>query len=379
MTTRFLIDLLLNTHQVVLADGSIVDANKSGNPDLHKALKGGNNNFGIVTRFDLKAFPQGQIWGGNVKNIGGAPKVQNSLQWLENFARSSTKEFDSNAMVMIEFNNVFGSWIPGALMTYAKPIANPPIFQSLYNVTFGSPVQINSYTTVAKQNAALSPGGREHWATFTFVNNLAFMKETLDLITATNRRLPAGTNAGVIFQPLWATPRAKSFGASGGNSLGLEDTEDDLIIALLFFTSLIASTDQTIITAAQTLVDNLKKSAQAKGVYHPYIYANYAADFQDVMSGYGMKTRDFLLATAKKYDPDQLFQKQVPGGYKLYLSSKLSSSSAASASPPKEISPKRATPKGAAPPISTSSTSPPKGTLPNQATPKSAPPPGASP
>jgi hypothetical protein len=355
-----------------------VDANKTGNPDLHKALKGGNNNFGIVTRFDLKAFPQGQIWGGNVKNIGGASKVQNSLQWLENFARSSTKEFDPNAMVMVEFNNVFGSWMPGALMTYAKPIANPPIFQSLYNVTFGSPMRVTSYTAVAKQNAALSPGGREHWATFTFVNNVAFMKETLDLITATNRRLPVGTNAGVIFQPLWATPRVKSFAISGGNSLGLEDTKDDLIIALLFLTSLVASTDQTITSASQTLVDNLEKSAKAKGVYHPYIYANYAADFQDVMSGYGKRTRDFLLATAKKYDPDQLFQKQVPGGYKLHLSPKQSPSSTASASPPKGTSPIGTAPKGASPPIRTSSTSPLKETIPNQATPKSASPPGAS-
>jgi hypothetical protein len=342
-----------------------VDANRTGKPDLHKALKGGNNNFGIVTRFDLKAFPQGQIWGGNVKNIGGAPKVQNSLQWLENFAHSSTKEFDSNAMVMIEFTNIFGSWIPGALMTYAKPIANPPIFQGLYNVTFGAPVRVQSYTAVAKQNAALSPGGREQWATFTFVNNLAFMKETLDLITATNRKLPAGANAGVIFQPLWATPRAKSFEASGGNSLGLEDTKEDLIIALLYFTSLVASTDQTITSASQTLVENLKKSAQQKGVYHPYIYANYAAEFQDVMSGYGMKTRDFLLATAKKYDPDQLFQKQVPGGYKLYPLFKPSpSSSTSSASPPTGATAKGTAPKSASPPIITSSTTSPKGTTP---------------
>jgi hypothetical protein len=293
-----------------------VEANRTSRPDLHKALKGGNNNFGVVTRFDLKAFPQGQIWGGNVLNLGGASKVQSSLQWLESFARSSSKEFDPNAMVMVQISSVFGSWQPAALMTYAKPVTNPPIFQGLYNVTNGLPV--TSITEVAKKNTALSPGGREQWATITFVNNAAFMKEMLDLISATNRKLPFGANAGVILQPLWAASRAKSFAASGGNSLGLEDTKEDLIIALFYFTSIVAATDQAITAAAKTLVENLNKAAKAKGVYNPYIYANYAGDFQDVMSGYGKKSRDFLLATAKKYDPDQLFQKQVPGGYKLY-------------------------------------------------------------
>jgi len=33
---------------------------------LWKALRGGGNNFGIVTRFDLKTFKQGPFWGGAV-------------------------------------------------------------------------------------------------------------------------------------------------------------------------------------------------------------------------------------------------------------------------------------------------------------------------
>lgn len=43
--------------EVVLANGSIVDANPTQNPALWKALKGGSLNFGIVTRFDLQAMP----------------------------------------------------------------------------------------------------------------------------------------------------------------------------------------------------------------------------------------------------------------------------------------------------------------------------------
>jgi len=43
--------------EVVLANGSIIEANANENPKLWRALKGGSLNFGIVTRFDLQAQP----------------------------------------------------------------------------------------------------------------------------------------------------------------------------------------------------------------------------------------------------------------------------------------------------------------------------------
>lgn len=53
-------------YEVVLANGSVVQANARQYPDLFKALKGGGNNYGIVTRFDMQTFeaPKSGIWGG---------------------------------------------------------------------------------------------------------------------------------------------------------------------------------------------------------------------------------------------------------------------------------------------------------------------------
>jgi FAD/FMN-containing dehydrogenase len=59
----FACDNVVN-YEVVLADGSIVSANKDENKDLFLALKGGSNNFGIVTRFDMETFEHTGIWGG---------------------------------------------------------------------------------------------------------------------------------------------------------------------------------------------------------------------------------------------------------------------------------------------------------------------------
>lgn len=49
-------DTVVN-YEVVLANGTIVQANANENHNLWKALKGGALNFGLVTRFDLEAMP----------------------------------------------------------------------------------------------------------------------------------------------------------------------------------------------------------------------------------------------------------------------------------------------------------------------------------
>lgn len=53
--------------QVVLANGSIIDANATSNPNLFRALKGGQSNFEIVTRFDLISYSQTEFWGGAIQ------------------------------------------------------------------------------------------------------------------------------------------------------------------------------------------------------------------------------------------------------------------------------------------------------------------------
>ena len=56
----------MQNFQVVVAGGRIVNANIEENLDLFWALKGGANNFGVVTRLDMVTFPLQEIWSGGL-------------------------------------------------------------------------------------------------------------------------------------------------------------------------------------------------------------------------------------------------------------------------------------------------------------------------
>lgn len=52
--------------EVVLGNGTIVETSSTTHSDLLWALKGGNNNFGIVTRFDIATFELSTAFGGSL-------------------------------------------------------------------------------------------------------------------------------------------------------------------------------------------------------------------------------------------------------------------------------------------------------------------------
>ena len=57
----------VKTYEVVLYNGTMIHANSTSHPDLHRALKGGGDNFGVITRYELITLDTPDwIWGGMV-------------------------------------------------------------------------------------------------------------------------------------------------------------------------------------------------------------------------------------------------------------------------------------------------------------------------
>ena len=74
-------------------------------------------------------------------------------------------------------------------------------------------------------------------------------------------------------------------------------------------------------TLVQDTLDKLQEDvdnfAISKGLKHDLVYLNYAGPKQNPLTSYGRSNLKFLKEVAKKYDPQGLFQTQLPGGFKL--------------------------------------------------------------
>lgn len=86
--------------EVVLADGSVVNANSTSHDDLYRALKGGSSNFGIVTRFDLNTLPNTPLWGG-IRTYDYDLYADVALESIVDFANADDSEGDNTLIVLI--------------------------------------------------------------------------------------------------------------------------------------------------------------------------------------------------------------------------------------------------------------------------------------
>ena len=84
------IDNLLGA-QVVLADGSVVEASETEHPDLFWALRGGGGQFGIVTRFDFRLHPVGpQIVTASV--FYPLEKARETMRFVRDFMHGASED-----------------------------------------------------------------------------------------------------------------------------------------------------------------------------------------------------------------------------------------------------------------------------------------------
>ena len=71
-------------------------------------------------------------------------------------------------------------------------------------------------------------------------------------------------------------------------------------------------------TTAQQVGQNINAEAKKMGMFRGFQYTNYADSSQQPLESYGMQNLQSLRTVSRKYDPKGVFQKQVPGGFKLF-------------------------------------------------------------
>ncbi|KAI4871004.1 hypothetical protein F4820DRAFT_741 [Hypoxylon rubiginosum] len=302
--------------EVVLANGNIVTVNDSQNTDLLQVLRGGSNNFGVITRFDFHAYPQGDIWGGTVNyNITTLPQQLDAVSKL-----ASADPYDEFASVTM--NIVYGA--DGTLsvqngLQYTRAVEYPAFLKPLTDIPHSSDtLRVGNLTNFASEGVAGNPDGlRTLLATTTHGTSLEMFTAAFNAWNKSNAAF-AGTSilqARLFWEPYPQATYQKA--ASGSNVLGLSGDQGALVVVGVAAAWSNASEDALMNQLAQTVVTNIDTAAKKLGQHYEYKYLNYASPWQDVIQSYGAANMAKLRNMSKKYDPRGIFQKNVPGGFKL--------------------------------------------------------------
>lgn len=298
-----------------MASSQVVNANDTSNPDLFRALKGGGNNFGVVTRIDFETVSVVEMRGGHL--FQSADYVESILTAIANIA--AAKEYDSHASIVTSciFNSTSKEWIILSIPVYTLPEFDPPVYNELFsipNITTESTASIVNISTLAAE-----PPVAQVYQTFLTSTYAASAKLLVDLFNVANNtinsmQVPAGVTWSITFEPF---PTVLTEKGQGRNVLGTSVADGNGIILLAGA----SWSDPSLTEFAQALGPKVVKAmddmAAKAGGLHRFKYLNYADPNQNVLGSYGDENLAFLKATSQKYDPQGVFQKRVPGGFKL--------------------------------------------------------------
>lgn len=110
--------------ELVLPNGTVTDVSDSTNPDLFFALRGGFNNFGIVTRVTVKTYPQSLVWGGRISY--SHDQWDGATAAIAHYAANLT---DTKASIYNTYNYVAGVAEESTILFYDAPIRPYDIFE----------------------------------------------------------------------------------------------------------------------------------------------------------------------------------------------------------------------------------------------------------
>ena len=217
--------------EVVLADGRIVTASATDNPDLFTVLKGGNNNFGIVTQIHFRTFKYDGMWGGLV--VYPETTIQDHFKALINFSNNVEKNPKSSAIVMPVYQSSAGADLVLVAYDHAEPVVRPAAFDEFLAIP-GNISDTTAVTNMSNLAAALagSTTSSVYFGTLTFANDLRVMTEAhkiyMEILANLKEKATGDWQIYILYQPL-PPAYTKDSVARGGNVLGLERFNDQVL------------------------------------------------------------------------------------------------------------------------------------------------------
>ncbi|KAI1409393.1 hypothetical protein F5Y13DRAFT_203571 [Hypoxylon sp. FL1857] len=310
-------------YEIVLADGSIITAEAGGeHTDLFRALKGGGNNFGIVTRFTMRTLPSGPIWGGLA--LHPLEVVSAGVGALVDFTANNASDPYTNMQFVVGHQPRFGGGVGITIANNMAGIEKPPLLEKILAL----PEIMNNYKTTTLQEvltySSLPPNYYNIWFTLTVKNDESILLKAAELHNEMAKELQAGIpdqdfTSHVSLQPVPRLFVQQSHSTNSiGNVLGLEQNTRDAILIQASASVRTAELEAWARPKVRALVDQVRTFASnIEGGVMPWVYLNYAHSSQKVLQSYGPENVRRIREAASKYDPEGVFQRLCPGGFKI--------------------------------------------------------------
>ena len=297
--------------EIVLASGEVTYASPYENRNLYKALRGGGGcSFGIVTRFDLDAYEQGDLW----TNTLIFPE-ETSKQLYEKFQTLvwSGLEEDLDAHTYLVKTKASESDF-STLITFYHAV--PPVddqvpapfqpFQSLPNASVNA-TMVSNVTTLSKAISS-AYGSRQTWSTLTWrFTSAELLEEISQLWKEAVEKMESAAGSRSVQKHLANQPITKAMitasQKNGGNSMNLSPEDGPLLETHSLVSWKDEALDDTILSINQELIIAMEEATKRHDADHDFVYMNYAGQWQDPLKGYGEESYQNLQQAAAKYDP----------------------------------------------------------------------------
>lgn len=305
------------SYEVVTASGIIISVSQTSFPDLYWALRGGGNNFGIVTQFNVQAIPQGQMWGGMRTYL--EPSFPALIEAYINLGRSAKKDGKAHQILSFAFSGIPVAQVE---LEYSEPNPNATVLAE-YNAIPGAVADQTGIKSVAELTSALEgpasgAGLRQAFWTWSAKLDEDLATTTKDIFFEEVQAITDAADlvAAISFQVI-TEPILEKMTVRGGNALGLSTADGPLMNLLIALKWSNTADDSRLNKFAATVKDRAVAAGKAKGKHVDYLYMNYASPWQDPVAGYGAANKAKLQQISKKYDPTGVFERLQPGYFKL--------------------------------------------------------------
>lgn len=169
------------SYEIVLASGSTTIASESTNSDLWRALEGGSNDFGIVTRMTVRSFPSTKIWSGFLYMPAlQITKVLKSFQESVGRENSGGLENAAGPIACFSYIHKLGIQAVAINLVHTQPPENGKKWPACWKTSgfaslwrFWSTCKFQTLTSATNEMNVLNPPGRRQvFATTTIKNDL---------------------------------------------------------------------------------------------------------------------------------------------------------------------------------------------------------------